>query len=98
MMGMGGGDIGKMMDVQSQTIADRRLAELAALRESKPAPEPTIEEQLDNAKEIIKWLEEIWEEDEEVGNTINEKDWEEFMDKIYQWLYELEAIYDKSSE
>ena len=99
MMGMGGGDIGKMMDVQSQTIADRRLAELAALRESKPAPEPTIEEQLDNAKEIIKWLEEIWEEDEEVGNTIDEKDWEEFMDKIYEWLYELEAIYDdKSSE
>jgi hypothetical protein len=98
MMGMGGGDMGRMMDVQTLAIADRRLAELAALRESKPVPEPTIEEQLDNAKQIIKWLEEIW-LDEELQKAIDEEQWKEFMDNIYKWLYELEAIYDdKSSE
>jgi hypothetical protein len=95
-MGMGGGDMGKMMDAQLRTIADRRLAELAALRASEPKPEPTIEEQLDNAKEIIQWLEEIW-LDEDLQKAICEEQWKEFMDKIYEWLYELEAIYDDKS-
>jgi len=93
MMGMGGGDMAKMMEVQSRTIADRRLSELAALRESEPEPEPTIEEQLDNAREIIKWLEEIW-LDEETQKALGEEPWKEFMDIIYEWLYELEVIYD----
>ena len=97
MMGMGGGDMGKMMEVQTLAIADRRLSELAALRASEHKPEPTIEEQLNNAKEIIKWLEEIW-LDEDLQKAIGEEQWKEFMDKIYKWLYELEAIYDKSSE
>ena len=96
MMGMGGGDTGMMMEVQSRAIADRRLAELAALRASEPAPEPTIEQQLDNAKQIIKWLEEIW-LDEDLQKAIGEEQWKEFMDKIYEWLYELEAIYDDKS-
>jgi len=58
-------------------------------------PEPlSIEEQIAHAKDVVDWLEKIWEEDEEVSKTIDEDGWDEFMKKIYEWLNELETSPD----
>ena len=53
--------------------------------------EPTLEEQIDSAKAFIKWFEEI-QLDEEVQEAIDEKQWEEFMEEINQWLDGLEEL------
>ena len=53
-------------------------------------PELTIEEQIERAEENIKFLEDIWENDEEVRKTIDEKDWENFIESIEAWIEELE--------
>jgi hypothetical protein len=59
--------------------------------------EPTLTEQIEQAKTIVDWLEEISKE-KDFFDYIDKKLWAEFVDKIYDWLGELEALYyeDKS--
>jgi hypothetical protein len=54
--------------------------------------EKTIEEQLEEAQWVIERLEKIWEEDENLREAVDKKVWKDFMDKIYEWLGELEAL------
>jgi len=74
-------------------VAESFAVESTAL----PEPKKTIEEQLEDAKVIIEWLEEISKE-KDFFDYIDEKLWAEFVDKIYDWLGNLEAFYyeDKS--
>lgn len=56
-------------------------------------PEPTIEEQYDQAKEVTEWLENLWANGEEIKKVIDKKDWKNFMDAVYDWLSDIEAVY-----
>ncbi len=56
----------------------------------KAQAEPTLKEQIDHAKYIIDFLERIWKYDKQARKTIDEKDWEVFIDKVYEWFYLLE--------
>jgi hypothetical protein len=70
------------------------LSESLALQPEQIEPvEKTIEEQLENAKVIIEWLEEISKEKDFFG-YIDKKTWAEFVESIYNWLSDLEAIVD----
>lgn len=55
--------------------------------------EPTLKEQVDAAQDVIDWLENLWKTDKEARMNIDKKDWEEFMDKIYEWFYAIEDSY-----
>lgn len=55
--------------------------------------EAGLARQIDNAREIIDWLEELW-EDEEARQTVNETAWREFTDVMYDWLEYHEALYE----
>ena len=52
-------------------------------------PELTIKEQIDQAESNIKFLENIWENDEEVRKTIDEENLEGIIKSIEAWLDEL---------
>ena len=52
------------------------------------APKLTIEEQIEQLKEIIDFLEEIW-FDEELQKEIDHQDWDDFMNKVYNSMEEL---------
>ena len=55
--------------------------------------EPALKEQIDNAQEIIDFLERLWKNDKDLRKTIDKKDWDEFIDKVYEWFYALEDLY-----
>lgn len=61
--------------------------------QKKPAPvvieEKTIEEQLTDIQEIAGWLENLWDEDPSVRDEIDEQQWNEFMNHIYDWMDDL---------
>ena len=83
------------MDTYYEMSQMSGFMQAGVLSSAELEPEPlSIEEQIAHAKEIVAWLEKIWEEEEEVGNTIDEDDWDEFMKKIYEWLTELETSPD----
>ena len=84
-MSMGGGE---------SLLLSESLEMLSA--QSMPV-EKSIEEQLADAERIIEWLEEISKE-KDFFDYIDKKLWSEFVDKVYDWLGELESLYyeDKS--
>ena len=53
-------------------------------------PEPTVEEQIEQAEYLLDWLNELWKTDKEVRNTIDDDRWKDFIDSIEAWLDELE--------
>ena len=55
--------------------------------------EASMARQLENAREIIDWLEELW-EDEEARETVDAKAREEFVDVMYDWVEYHEALYE----
>ncbi len=67
----------------------------------KAQAEPTLKEQIDNAQEIIDFLERLWKKDKELRKAIDKKKWDEFIDKLYEWFGTLEDMYgaeQKSSD
>ena len=84
-MAMGGGE--SMLMVESFAVESTELL----------VPEKSIEEQLADVERIVAWLEEISKE-KDFFDYIDKELWKEFVDKIYDWLGELEALYyeDKS--
>jgi len=81
MYGMMGGGGESMMMSESFTVDSTQA----------PVPEKTIAEQFEDAKRLIENVEEMW-EDPLVQEQIGEKDWLEFMEKIYDWFAELEIL------
>jgi len=83
-MAMGGGE--SLLLSESLTLPSEQLP-----------VEKSIEEQLEDAKLIVVWLEEISKE-KDFFDYIDKKLWKEFVDSIYDWLDNLEALYyeDKS--
>lgn len=75
----------------AQLSKEREMKVEQALKVS--VPKPTIKEQLDNMDDMVSFLEELWKSDEEVRKTISEKDWKEFMDRIYEWYDLLGVLY-----
>jgi len=55
--------------------------------------EPTLKEQIDNAQYIIDFLERLWKKDKDLRKTIDKKDWDAFIDKLYEWFYSLGDLY-----
>ncbi len=59
------------------------------------APNPAVEEmsieqQILNLQDTIVFLEKIWLEDPAIQQEIDAKDWQEFMDSVYQSLLEFQ--------
>ena len=81
MYGMMGGGGESMMMGESFAVDSTQAA----------VPEKSIAEQFEDAKRLIEKVEEIW-EDPLVQEQIGEKDWLEFMEKVYDWLGELEIL------
>jgi hypothetical protein len=68
------------------------LSESLAIQSEQTQPvEKTIEEQLEDAKVIVEWLEEISKE-KDFFDYIDKELWTEFVDKIYDWLDDLEDM------
>jgi hypothetical protein len=57
------------------------------------AVEPTLKERVDTAQEVIDWLEDLWKADKELRKNLDKKEWDAFMDKVYDWFYGLEDLY-----
>lgn len=55
----------------------------------------SIEQQILDLEEIIKFLEEIWLEDTYIQEEIDPDDWKKFMDAVYDSLEELKTIEDE---
>ena len=56
--------------------------------------EPTLKEQIDHAQYIIDFLERLWKTDKDLRKTIDKKDWDAFIDKLYEWFDTLEGLYE----
>ncbi len=57
--------------------------------------EPTLKEQIDHAQYIIDWFETLLKNDKDLHKKIDKKDWDAFIDKLYEWLYSLEDLYEE---
>jgi hypothetical protein len=62
-----------------------------AVYESSLAEEKSIEQQILDLEEAIEFLEKIWMEDPYVQQEIDEEVWKEFMEAVYNSLYELKT-------
>ena len=56
-------------------------------------PEKSLEEQLADAEVIVDWLEKM-SKNKEFFDYVDKKVWAEFVDEIYDWLSDLEALID----
>jgi hypothetical protein len=74
----GGGGGQMMMSVGAETM---RLTETAV----------SVENSITRLQDSIAFLEQIWLEDLHIQQEINAEDWKEFMDKVYQSLYDLQT-------
>ena len=88
MMGVGGGT-DKGMCAAQLTAEEIEAAKTAKWQSSLPPDEPGIEEQIEGLEEIIAWFEELWKTDKEIHEEFTEKEWEEFMKLLHEWLEEL---------
>jgi subtilisin family serine protease len=52
-----------------------------------------VEDQLQNAQEVVEFLEKLWLEDPEIQYQIDTQQWTDFMTQIYNWKATLEAQY-----
>jgi parallel beta-helix repeat protein len=59
--------------------------------QSMPVEEKTIEQQILDLEEIIEFLEKIWLEELDIQEAIDPEDWKDFMDAVYNNLYELQT-------
>ena len=66
--------------------------DLLAIAMYSPKDTPTIAEQAKQLEENINLLEDIWANDEQAKEEIDEDDWKEFMDKVYGQLEYLEGL------
>jgi hypothetical protein len=76
MMSSGGGEsllLSESLETQSETVL----------------VEKSLEEQLDDAKAIVEWLEEVSKE-KDFFDYIDKDVWSDFVDKIYDWLETLD--------
>jgi hypothetical protein len=74
-----------------------KARQLSVEKAEKMANEPTLEEQLVNMQDMIDFLENLWLEDAEVREQIDEQQWEKFMKAIYEWFDVLENQYDSKT-
>ena len=63
----------------------------------KAQAEPTLKEQTDHALEVLDFLETLWKKDKELRKKIDEKQWDHFIDKVCEWFYSLEDLYEKNN-
>jgi uncharacterized repeat protein (TIGR01451 family) len=54
--------------------------------------EKTIEQQILDLEEIIEFLEKIWLEESDIQEAIDPEDWKDFMDAVYNNLFELQTV------
>ena len=54
-------------------------------------PVLTVEEQIEQAEDIIEFLVDVWENNEEVRETIDEENWGGIIESMEAWLEELEG-------
>ena len=66
--------------------------DLLAIAKYSPEDSPNIAEQAQQLEENINLLEDIWANDEQAKEEIDEDDWKEFMDKVYGQLEYLEGL------
>jgi subtilisin family serine protease len=52
-----------------------------------------VEDQLQNAQEVVEFLEKLWLEDPEIQYQIDTQQWTDFMTQIYNWKATLETQY-----
>ena len=98
MMGM------SMMGMDSMFIPE--VSSFISTSSVSTTPEPVykeidVEQEYNNLVDIVDFLETIWLEDEAVRKEIKEKDWEKFMDTVYDWFLMVEnsyLLYEKSQE
>lgn len=59
--------------------------------ESSEQPEMSLEDQITQLQEAIAFLEQIWLEDPAIQQEIDPEVWQEFMEAVYQGLFELQT-------
>ncbi len=57
--------------------------------------QPTLQEQAAQVIEIVAWMENLWANDAEARKQIDKKDWKRFTDSIYDWLSDIETVYNE---
>jgi len=61
-------------------------------------PPPDIKEQYQHALKVVLLLEHVWLSDDELRRSISDEKWQIFMDAVYQWLGEVEILYNESKD
>jgi hypothetical protein len=67
-----------------------KAASVQTVYEPSRAEEKSITQQILDLEEAVKFLEKIWLEEPEIQREINEKAWQEFMEAVYNSLFELQ--------
>jgi hypothetical protein len=66
-------------------------AEIMAVEEQPIVVEKSIVEQILDLESVIKFLEQIWMEDDQIQQEIDPQAWQEFIDSVYQSLLDLQS-------
>jgi hypothetical protein len=86
--GRSGGEGVLMMSMPMMKSA--KAASVQTVYEPSRAEEKSITQQILDLEEAVKFLEKIWLEEPEIQREINEKAWQEFMEAVYNSLFELQ--------
>ena len=57
---------------------------------TQPAPEPTVEEQIEQYEYLIDWLEDLWKTDKSVRDEVDKDAFDGMIESLETWLDELE--------
>jgi hypothetical protein len=89
MYGMSGGG-GESSMMMAAPVTESAFMSSTAL-DVQPTPEKSICEQIFDLEDCIELLEKIWLEDPYIQQEIDPDDWKEFMDTVYESLFELKT-------
>jgi uncharacterized protein YlaN (UPF0358 family) len=59
--------------------------------QSESIYEPSLDRQMIDLQDSIEFLENLWLTDPQIQQEIDDQDWQNFMDAVYQSLYELQT-------
>ncbi|MGH2271101.1 right-handed parallel beta-helix repeat-containing protein [Anaerohalosphaeraceae bacterium U12dextr] len=79
-----------LMDSQSFAVSSQESSLVLDSTATTPVP-VSIEQQVLDLKDSIRFLEQIWLEEPDIQQGINAEDWQEFMKAVYQSLYDLQT-------
>jgi len=89
MMSRSGDGLGRSMIRPPLSAAQIASARLAAWQQLRPQPQPTLEDQIVLAEELIYWLEQLWLEDEDVRKAMDEDEYFDFVNLLQKDLHAL---------